>query len=276
MNNQRRHELERNVLADKLGTGIEKAHPLIKPVSIALVAGIVGFFGYQIYNGQNSKKASKEWTEYYFNRTSGDAQSFEALGQAFSNSATGQWAKHSAARGFLSDGIEALYTNRKEALENIRKAITEWEAVKDSSITELRAAAIQGLALAHESLGELGEAVRYLEAFADMPGTSEEQRKAINEQISFLQSGNAKGFYDWFNKLDPKPAAPPTISGDLSKPPASPSISLDPSKLPDFGISPSVPPVNESTSPNSPPADSAAPTSDASATDAPASTDVPK
>jgi hypothetical protein len=251
MNNQRRHELERNVLADKLGSGIEKAHPLIKPVGIALVVGIVGMFGYQIYNTQSAKKASKEWTEYYFNRTSGDAQSFEALGDAFSNSATGQWAKHSAARGFLSDGIEALYTNRKEAVENIRKAITEWETVKESSIAELRAAATQGLAQAHESLGELDEAVSYLQVFSDLPGTSEDQRKAINDQISYLKSSSAKGFYEWFNKLDPKPSAPPTLSGDLSQPPTTPSISLDPKDLPDFGSLPNTPPTNTDNSPGS-------------------------
>lgn len=234
MNNQRRHELERNVLADKLGTGIEKIHPLVKPIAIVAVLGLVGLFGYQIVSSQNSKKASKEWTEYYFNRTSGDAQSFEALGQAFSSSVTGQWAKHSAARGFLSDGIDSLYSNRKEAIENIGKAITQWESVKDSSVPELRAAATQGLALAHESLGELDDAIRYYEVYVALPGISEDQRETINGQISYLKSSGTKGFYDWFNKLDPKPAAPPTISGDLSRPPTSPSISLDPNNLPTF------------------------------------------
>jgi predicted negative regulator of RcsB-dependent stress response len=254
MNNQRRHELERNVLADKLGAGIEKANPIIKPLLVACLVGIVGFFGYQLWSTQASKKASEEWSSYYFNQAT-DAQSYQALGESFSSSTAGQWAKHTAARAFLSQGITALYVNRKEAEENIRKAITQWESVKNSSIEDLKAASALGLATAHESLGELDKAVDYLESYTKIPGVTEDQRKTALDQVSYLKSNGAKSFYDWFNKLDPKPAAPPTISPDLSKPPTEPSLTLDPNSLPNLGNEAGAVPAV----PSNPPADNPAP-----------------
>lgn len=265
MNNQRRHELERNVLADKMGESFDKVQPLYKPILLVVAAALVGFFGYQLIKGQSSKAEAKNWTEFYFNRTSGDAESYAAMGEEFGNTASGQWAHHSAAQGYLRDGIESIYINRKEGVENVRKAIAEWDKVDDSSIPELRFAAKLGLAQAHETLGELDEAVKAYQVVVEMSGSAEDQKKRVNEQIAYLKSPEAKSFYEWFNKLDPKPAAPPTFSGDLGLPPMNPSITLDPTKLPAFNT-----PANNP-APTNPPAESTSPAATPSA-DAPATT----
>ncbi len=271
MNNQRRHELERNVLADKMGESFEKVQPLYKPILLVVAAALVGFFGYQLIKGQSSKAEAKNWTEFYFNRTSGDAESYAAMGEEFGNTPSGQWARHSAAQGYLRDGIESIYVNRKEGVENIRKAIAEWDKVDDSSIPELRFAAKLGLAQAHETLGELDEAVKAYQVVVEMSGSAEDQKKRVNEQIAYLKSPEAKSFYEWFNKLDPKPAAQPTFSGDLGLPPMNPSITLDPTKLPAFNTQGTNPaPANPPASTN-PPSDGTPPASTPSA-DAPATT----
>lgn len=272
MNNQRRHELERNVLADKMGESFEKVQPLYKPILLVVIAGLVGFFGYQLIKGQSSKAEAKNWTEFYFNRTSGDAESYAAMGEEFGNTASGQWARHSAAQGYLRDGIESIYINRKEGVENIRKAIAEWDKVDDSSIPELRFAAKLGLAQAHETLGELDEAVKAYQTVVEMSGSAEDQKKRLNEQIAYLKSPEAKSFYEWFNKLDPKPAAPPTFSGDLGLPPMNPSITLDPTKLPAFNNPGANPAPTNPSAPTNPPAESTPPATTPAADTTPTTT----
>lgn len=251
MNNQRRHELERNVLADKLGDGYEKAQPAMKPILIVVVVCLLGLMGYQVIKGNSSRDSAEKWSEFYFAREGGNADLFAQLGEEFGNKPTANWAKHSAAQGFLRDGVEALYVNRKEGVENIRKAMELWQTLKNSDVAELRSLATLGLAQAHESLGELDEAVKNYQTLVDQPSASDEQKRRMNDQITFLKSAEAKNFYEWFNKLDPKPATSPIFSGDLNLPPTNPSISLDPNNLPNLGT-PVVPPVSNPTTPTAP------------------------
>lgn len=290
MNNQRRHELERNVLAEKMGEGYGKVQPVFKPILMIAAAALLGFLGYQFISSQQSQAESKNWTDYYFNQTSAqqDAESLAALADEFGAKPSGQWTYHSAAQVYLREGSRDLFTNRKQGTDSIRKAIKLWEKVKDSSISELQLSAKLGLAEAHESLGELDAAVKYYQAVADVPGASDDQKKRLNERIAYLKSADAKSFYDWFAKLDPKPTAPPVFSGDLGLPPTTPSISLDPGKLPDFSnpsIAPSSnpPPSQNPTAPNtvvpglnSTPSPGATPTPEAPVkTDTPPPTEPP-
>ncbi|MFO0943092.1 MAG: hypothetical protein U0930_20345 [Pirellulales bacterium] len=251
MNNQRRHELERNVLADKLGDGYQKAQPALKPILVVAVVLLLGLLGYQVIKGNSSRDSAEKWSEFYFAREGGNAELFAQLGEEFGNKPTGIWAKHSAAQGYLRDGVEALYVNRKEGVENIRKAIELWKPLKSSDISELKALATLGLAQAHESLGELDEAIKNYQVIADQPSASDEQKRRLNDQIAFLKSADAKNFYEWFNKIDPKPAASPIFSGDLNLPPTNPSLSLDPNNLPNLG-NPVVPPASNPTTPIAP------------------------
>lgn len=246
MNNQRRHELEHNVLAGYLGTHLAKLQHLVKPALIAVAAGIVLFLGYSAYQNWSSKESSKAWTEFYFN-LNGEADSFADLSQQFQGSAAGQWARHAAAVGYLQDGIEAMYVNRKEGVGLLNSSIEKLKSLQNSNISELKRLANLGLAQAHESLGELDQAIEFYQTARDLPGTPEVQRERISQRISYLQSNEARSFYSWFAQLDPKPAAPPEMTGDLSKPPETPSISFDPASMPAL--------PNASDAPASPPAD---------------------
>ncbi len=231
MNNQRRHHLEQNVLANYLGSGISKTQSILKPAAIVAAIAGLAFLGYTVYQSVVTKNSSESWTEYYFN-LDGDAESFAGLAEKYGDSPAGQWARFSAASGFLTDGVEALYTNRQEGLDSIKKAIAELDAVKDSRIPELRRQALDGLSQAHESLGQLKEASSYIDELLAMDSLPESQREQLSERLKYLNSSEAKQFYEWFAKLDPKPAAPPQTSGDLGTPPTKPTISFDQADLP--------------------------------------------
>lgn len=231
MNNQRRHELEQNVLAGYLGTHLAKLQHLVKPACIAIAAGVVLFLGYNAFQNWSSKESAKAWTDFYFN-LDGESDSFADLSQQFKGAAAGQWAQHAAAVGYLQDGIEAMYVNRKEGVALLKDSIERLDSLKNSNIAELKRLSNLGLAQAHESLGELDQAIEYYQTASGLPGTPEIERERISQRISYLQSNEARSFYSWFAQLDPKPAAPPELKGDLSKPPETPSISFDPANMP--------------------------------------------
>lgn len=240
MNNQRRHELEHNVLAGYLGNALSKVQHLLKPLAIAAVGGVVVYAAYSLYQSMSAKKSSTAWTDYYFN-LDGDANSFEELAQNYGNSPAGQWARFSAATGFLRDGIDALYVNRQEGVSNIRKSIEELEKLKAASIPELSLQVRQALGKAHESLGQLPEAIGYYEELADSTSLTDAERDQIRDRLAYLQTDDAKTFYAWFEKLDPKPTSPPQMPGDLSVPPGSPTIEFDPAEMPQIPMAPEIP-----------------------------------
>ena len=233
MNNQRRHQLEQNVLAGYLGACLAHLRPLIKPALIGLAVGLVAFVGYSIYQGELSKQNAQAWTRFYFN-LSGDVNSFEDLASQYSRTSAAEWARQAAALGYLQNGIEALYVNRQEGVNQINKAIADLEQLKNSSIRELKNQALLGLARGYESLGDLEQATQYYQLILNSTGFSDVEREQIGRRLGFLQTEEAKSFYGWFAQLDPKPVAPPELSGDLSLPPSEPPLTFDPANLPEL------------------------------------------
>ncbi|MBX3423465.1 MAG: hypothetical protein KF752_18070 [Pirellulaceae bacterium] len=231
MNNQRRHQLEQNYLANYLGIRLSRVQHLLKPALIAVAASFLGFLGYTAFQSLSTKQAAEAWTKFYFN-LNGDAESFEALANQYGAAPAGQWARFSAAAANLQNGIEALYVNRQEGVGLIQKAIAELGALKNSTTGDLRTQSILMLAKAHESLGELDQAISHYQSVVDATNLSELEREQVRDRVSFLLTQEAKEFYQWFGTLNPKPAASPEIPGDLGSPPESPTIQFDPDKLP--------------------------------------------
>ena len=229
MKSERRHELQKNELADRLASGIESTRSLLPVIGIILAVMLVGAIGWGVYNRYSRGQASAAWTEFYFNLTGGDADSFADLAAEHPRSAAAGWAQQVAGDAYLQRGIAAMYRNRTEAKELIGKAIAAFEKVDQTAGNpELRSKALLGLAQAHESLGDLDQAASYyqqLSKLADQPGLVDE----ANQRLAFVTSDAGKSFYSWFSQLDPKPDAPITLPSDLSLPPGSPDLEFGPS-----------------------------------------------
>lgn len=229
MKSERRHELQKNELADRLASGIESTRALLPVIGIVLAVMLVGAIAWGVYNRYSRGQASAAWTDFYFNLTSGDADSFNDLAADYPRSAAAGWAQQVAGDAFLQRGIASMYRNRTEAKELIGKAIAAFEKVDQAaSNPELRAKALLGLAQAHESLGDVDQAASFyqqLSKVASQPGLVNE----ANQRLAFVTSDAGKSFYTWFSQLDPKPDAPITLPSDLSLPPASPDLEFGPS-----------------------------------------------
>ncbi len=219
MKNERRHQLERNELADRLGEGIQSVQSMLPLLLAGVAILIVGSVGWGLYSSSAKKKEALAWTEYYFNLSGGDADAFLDLADGFPDSQAAGWARQTAGDSFLEQGIQAIYRNRSEGEELLGKAIDAFEQVESqATVEELRAKALLGLAHAHETLGNLDEAASYYEQYT---GTSAPpgQVSAVNERLAFLTSPTGKEFYTWFSKLDPKPDSAIELPGNLSLPP---------------------------------------------------------
>lgn len=251
MKSERRHELEKNELADRLGAGIESVQSFLPAIlgGIAVVAVLA--LGWGIYSSFAKRKASEAWTEYYFALDEADADSFADLAEKFSGSTAAAWAQQTAANGYLEKGLQALYVNKANGVELLEQAIGEFKQLEDHDSPAIRTKALLGLAQCNESLGNLDEAAGYYEKLTNSTTQPRLISKA-NERLAFLNSESGKEFYTWFKTLDPKPDAPINLPTDLLNPPTTPNI--------DFSdITGSSDESSESTSPVAVETDPAAP-----------------
>ncbi len=228
MKSERRHELEKNVLADRLASGIESTRSMIPAVLGGLGVLAILAIGWGIYSSYSKNQASTAWTEFYFNLTSSDADSFLDVADDHPKSAAAGWARQIAGDNYLQRGIIELYRNKAEGKKLIGQAIEAFESVDQASASlELRGKALLGLAQAHESLGDIDKASSYYQQLtktATQPGLITE----ANQRLAFLTSPAGKDFYAWFGKLDPKPDAPITLPSDLTLPPSTPDLQFGP------------------------------------------------
>ena len=227
MKSERRHDLQSNELANTLGSGIEKVQPFSQYIVGGVVIAALLAVGWGVYTSFARKNAAAAWTEYYFTLNSGDAELFKAIADKHPGSAAAIWAEQTAGDEYLADGIDALYKDRGQGVELLKKAISSYEAVNSTAQQpELRTRAVLGLAQAHESLGEIDKAkALYQQVITD--GLQPAITTVATNRVAFLNSQTGKEFYAWFNKLKPSPALPPRMPSDLGVPPPSPNIKFD-------------------------------------------------
>lgn len=293
MKSEQRHELQTNVLADRIGSGIEAARPVLPMVLGAIGLVVVGLLGWGLYSSSARNRTALAWTDYYFNLTSstepgtffdlqaGDADNFLDVADDFPASSVAKWAQLSAGGQFLEQGVETLYRNRVEGEKLLNQAVEAFGVAADASEPSLKLQAHYGLGRSFEALGKLSEAAdAYEQVLAEEP--YEALKKDVERRLEFISSQDGKEFYAWFSKLDPKPDAPIRLPSDLSTPPTNPGdMSFDP--LPADLIAPPtsaaedsatvepatlVPATDEPNPAEIDPASVPAPTSDAATTEA--------
>ena len=227
MNRAKKHELERNVLADRIESVSASVQPVLPAILGVIAIVAVGSIMWGVYSSSVKRSQSAAWTEYYFNLSGGDADTYLDVADAYPKSEMSGWARLAAADNYLHKGIDALYINRPEGEDNLKLAISTYEKVtSQGSGDELRAKAIWGLAQAHESLGDLEQAGSYYEEFAQIV-TQRELKNAAAARLAFITSPSGKNFYEWFNQLEPKPDAPIELPSNLSLPPMTPDLQFD-------------------------------------------------
>ena len=226
MKSERRHELEKNVLAERLGSGIASVQPMIPLIVGGIAVLAVGSLAWGIYSSYTQRGTARAWTEYYFTLDGGDADSFAKVAENFSDSPAADWARLKAGNDYLLRGVDAIYRNRSEGEKLLNQSIALLEEVDSDKLPELSGRAKFDLGQAHETLGELDKAAKYYQEVVDSASFPSLAQNA-QDRLAFVTSEKGKEFYAWFTKLDPKPDAPINLPDNLSLPPGLPDLKFE-------------------------------------------------
>jgi hypothetical protein len=217
MKSKRRHELQTNDLADRLGHVIERIRPYTTMIMLVFV-GIVVILaaGYYLAKRQADKQGLA-WRYFMAAGTDPQRDVSEQLSEVaddFEGTAAALWASQTAGDLELARGIRMLFTDRALADTSLTQARNYFRDVIDNSdVTNypmlLRRARF-GLAQTHEALGELDKAKESYALVSE--GSADDAIATVaKERIARLEKRNVDEFYAWF--ADQKPVPPAATGG---------------------------------------------------------------
>lgn len=174
MKTERRHELEKNQLADWLGHKLTWAEQNASTL-VAAVVGVVVVIGVVAY-WQNSRaeRSLTAWNEYFDAIYKPDqvvqAQGLEKVAANESNTVAGQMAEIRLATIAMDEGIEQLNTDREGGEKLLNDAKNRYVTARNAATDpRLKERATLGLARFYETMGLLDEAIKEYRTLADSP-----------------------------------------------------------------------------------------------------------
>lgn len=272
MKSERRHELEKNDLAQRLAAAIERSKPYQNTMLAAVLLVLVVTVAYGWWVRYSAANMAGGWDEFYQALTAieGNEADFERglsdlddLVGRYPDTHVAFWAGVVAGDMHLAAGCDQLFVNKSTANQELRQAVERYdEVLKSARNPMLRERATFGLARTTESLGvDLDKAAQlYREVAANWPnGAFAVEAKRRAEELG---KPATKELYDKFAKFDPKPAFldEPGIPGekpafDLKSLPDGPVFGgSSPLKLEEKGAGDSqLAPTPDATTPAAPP-----------------------
>jgi len=203
MKSERRHELQENELAGKLGEYVAKIQPYSKALIgvIAILAALV-FSGFY-FSGQKQKNAELSWADYFHATANLDADGLRDIADRYAGTKAAAWSFQSAGDIYLASGARTMYFDRQRAASEFISAKESYEAAlaaaKDDMLIQR---AIFGIAQSHEALEEYDDATKTYQRVADQwPATAIAEVAA--ERMDFLNLPSTREFYSWFVKQPP-------------------------------------------------------------------------
>ena len=281
MKSDKRHELQKNELADWAGHQIEAAKPhamLILVCFIAIPAAII--FAIYYYTAEDPVQAAA-WNRYFSAYSERDPKAaFNQVVTSDANSPASLWASQALGDIHLSAGSQALFSDREQAKEELAKAETALKRVAaGAKEPELVLRSRLSLGKLYEALNQPDEALKNYELAVKTDPESAIGREAA-EAVERLKNPRTRELLAWF--AEQKPKRPAGLEGFGSSPnlpddlPERPDLSL-----PDLGLdSIGKPPAGTEGTPELPgsplsPSSDTAPPAEAPATDKAPGTEAP-
>jgi tetratricopeptide (TPR) repeat protein len=235
MKTQRRHELQTNELADRIGRYLVVIRPYQNAILFGLVAVVVaGCAVFYLYN-QRTAQAQLSWSDYFNAFADQKAESLEDVARLHSGSTAALWARQSAGDVNLAQGASQLYSDRKQAEKSLKDAEKQYLAVEQEAAKYpmLLERARYGLAQVYESMCDVEKAKTYYEKVAKTNPESPVGRTA-KERSDRLSDESVERFYAWFERQEPvRPRAEesavgagPEVPDDLGELPERPDLSF--------------------------------------------------
>jgi tetratricopeptide (TPR) repeat protein len=233
----RRHELEKNIVADRVAAAITAIRPHMTYIAVISVAGLLVFIVALIVNHSRQTALGKEWADYISAQQSKNRdRELEDLSKRYPESAAGVWAALSRASSELDTGTRDIYESRNDAIGSLESAIKTFESVLEktsnlSDLSDLAQHARFGISVAQETMGEVGKAIDSYEEVVAKGDKSPLGNLAQRRLDALRESKNAL-FYEWFrgqNSFDLSGASPsfPGMPSGFGFPDQDPAASRD-------------------------------------------------
>ena len=233
MKTQRRHELQTNQLADRIGVYIQKVRPYQKPILYGLATvAVLGAAVLYLSNLQQAK-AGASWEDYFGAMVEQQPEALAEVARLHSGSTAALWARQAAGDMKLSTGAMLLFRDRNEARKNLKDAEKEFLAIEQDGARYpmLLQRARYGLGQVYESLCEVDKARDYYKkvASAEPDSALGQLAQRRHDQIA---GQDPDRWFAWFEKQVPKtPVAPVSATGqqpstpfDLEAPAETPNL----------------------------------------------------
>jgi|GEM_PF-5196782 len=225
MKSEHRHELQTNDLgkfAEKMAVFIDvHGNRLMIAVCLACLplAGIIYW-----WRSDNNAQAAA-WRDFSAAINVDKAEEFRAVWKDHPDTAPAYWARIHEGEKWLSLGIQSMFRNVENGMEELKNAQAAFQSIIDASRKappELRDRALLGMGRTLESMsnGSEDQAVKTYETLLkDFPDSIYKQD--AEERIAVLKRGSGQEFYAWFSKF-PRPKLPAKsprdrISGDIDE-----------------------------------------------------------
>lgn len=228
MKSERRHELEKNTLANWLGENADRVKPYANTILGALLVVVLLFLVWTWWSGHSVSASAQAWNELHAamqkSLSTQNAEDLDAVVEKYPGAKAALWAAVTAGDLRLGFAAESRFSNKAVADDELKAAVENYLYVLDETKDgTLRERAAFGLARAYETQGNVDKAVacykeQVIQAYPD--GVY----KAIAQQrLTFLESPAGKEFYTKFAQFKPEPA----LADEPGTPGVRPDFSLD-------------------------------------------------
>ncbi len=230
MKSARRHELQKNELADWLGQWIESLEPYWKWIAVGGLAVVVLAGVIALLLQRQRAAAGRAWAEYLAavsTTTSMDRHlALRDVAAVYAGTPAALWATIDQADTSLAEGTQLLFRSKDEGQKALREAITNYElALQQTKDPFLLQRLHFSRGRAHEALGELKQArTAYEEALSY--GEKTAIGTLAKERLELLQRDDIQKFYDWFVTQRPTVAMGQSQPSNSLTLPEHPDISL--------------------------------------------------
>jgi len=225
MKTERRHELEKNQLADWLGHTItwceDNARLLVGCVAGLLIIGAA----FAMLSNRKEEREAKAWDSFFAARSgqSADTTALESIAKTDKDLFAGKLADITLADIALNQGLELMSTDREQAETHLTQARNHYSEVRKAGDEHLQERAELGLARCYESMGQIDEAkAEYTKLKGRKDGLYVD---LATQKLAYLDKPATIAFAKWFRDQKPKPRPAGTgflNSGNLDKMPPFP------------------------------------------------------
>ena len=222
MSSERRHQLEHNELAVWLGKVNKSIEPHSKPIAAVVAAAVVAGIAWTFLTTEQLAKRSDATLQLIQAAAGGDSEVLAKVGDTYSDTEAGSWARLYQGQQLMIQGMTALYRNREEAeilLSDAKQALQS--AVNSSSNNLLASRGHYAIAQIEEALGDVnneqgedGEsmlaAIDSYQKVIDL-NESEAMVERAEERIAALKKPETRDILAWFSKQDFSPTNDPSL-----------------------------------------------------------------